>query len=425
MTTSPRSSAPIAQHALASLALFVALTTSAWHSRADTSSIESPTAAPDTAEERGKYLVDAGNCFSCHTREDGEAFAGGVAFETPFGTLYSTNITPDKETGIGDWTVDDLRRAMHEGIARDGGALFPAFPYPSYTKVSDADVADIYAYLRAVEPVKYTAPGNSAAFWMRWPMRIWNAMFFKPGRYVADTSKDEAWNRGAYLVEGLGHCSACHTPRNWAMAEIAEQPYHGGVLLDKVTHERRREWFAVDLTQSKHGLASWSVNDLTRYLHTGFSARAGTFGPMNEVIVNSLAKLSEQDVRAMAVYLKSLPAREYTGVKVTEEQMKAGAAIYEDRCEKCHGASGRGGIFTAPPVAGSAIAQADNPASLINVLLYGPSQPKEVSFGSWETMPAYADKLSDADIVAVGNYIRGSWGNIGRPLTIEDVTRQR
>jgi alcohol dehydrogenase (quinone), cytochrome c subunit len=414
-----RSSSPIA------IALFVALIGTCAISRSDDSASAAPTPTTSTPVERGRYLAAAGNCFSCHTREGGAPFTGGVAFETPLGTIYSTNITPDKDTGIGDWKLADLRRAMHEGIAADGGALFPAFPYPSYTKVSDADVAAIYAFLRTLQPVKYTVPDNSAWFWMRWPMRIWNAMFFKPGRYTANASKDDEWNRGAYLVEGLGHCSACHTPRNWAMAEIPERAFQGGVLLDKVTHHQRREWSAVDLTQSKHGIASWSVNDLTKYLHTGFSARAGTFGPMNEVIVNSLKKLDEQDVRAMAVYLKSLPARAYTGAKVTEEQAKAGAAIYEEHCEECHSSSGRGGIFKAPPVAGSAIVQADNPASLVNVLLHGPSQPKEVSFGSWETMPAFADKLSDQEIVAVSNYLRGSWSNVGRALTVEDVTRQR
>ena len=389
-------------------------------------SAERPAATSDAATvERGRYLADAGNCFSCHTRANGAAYTGGVSFETPFGTIYSTNITPDPQTGIGNWTAEDFRRAMHEGIAADGSPLFPAFPYTAYTKVSDEDVAAIYAYLRSLEPVRYTPPKNSMAFWMRWPMRIWNGAFFEPGRFVADASKDAAWNRGAYLVEGLAHCSSCHTPRNRAMAEIAERRYQGGVLLDHVDGDKRREWFAVDLTPSKNGLASWSVDDLTKYLHKGFSPRAGTFGPMNEVIVNSLSKLQAEDVRAMAVYLKSLPSREYVGAKVSVQQAQVGAALYEEHCEDCHAGSGRGGIFSGPPVAGSAIVQGDDPSSLINVLLYGPSTPKEVSFGAWETMPAFGDDLSDEQIVAVGNYIRGSWGNVGRALTVEDVSKQR
>lgn len=408
---------------LTTLVWLAALTSNTGAEAGDDSDV--PAISAVSAVERGSYLAATGNCFSCHTREGGIPYTGGVAFETPFGSLYSSNITPDKLTGLGDWSAQDFRRAMHEGIAADGSPLFPAFPYTSYTRLSEADVNDIYAFLRTLPPVEYTPPRNDLAFRIRWPMRIWNALFFKPGRFAMDPSKEAEWNRGAYLVEGLGHCSACHSPRNFAMAEIAEQAYQGGVLLDKVAHDKRREWSAIDLTQSKQGLASWSVNDLTQYLHTGVSARGGTFGPMNEVIVNSLSKLSVEDVRAMSVYLKSLPARDYSGPKVTEEQAKAGAGIYEERCEKCHSASGRGGLFSAPPLAGSAIVQADNPASLINVLLYGPSMPKEVSFGNWETMPAYADRLSDQDIVAVGNYIRGSWGNLGRPLTIQDVMKQR
>ena len=381
--------------------------------------------AVPSAIERGRYLVDAGNCFSCHTREGGAPFSGGVAFQTPFGTIYSSNITPDAATGIGRWSGEDLRRAMHEGIAADGSRLFPAFPYTAYTKVSDADVADIYAYLRTVQPVRYTPPSNGFLFSQRWALAVWNKLFFEPGRFTPNTAQSAEWNRGAYLVEGLGHCSACHSPRNRFMAEIPEQAYWGGLIDDRVTKDKVRPWSAVDLTPSKHGLGAWSVADLTKYLHTGFSPRAGTFGPMNEVIVNSLRKLSAEDVKAMAVYLKSLPAREYQGATVSSEQAAAGEAIYKDRCEKCHSSSGRGGIFSAPPLAGSAIVQAENPASLINSILHGPQTPKEVSFGAWETMPSYADVLDDAQVVAVSNYVRGSWQNRARPVTVEDVARQR
>jgi mono/diheme cytochrome c family protein len=381
--------------------------------------------ANQSLAERGRYLADAGNCFSCHTQGRGAPYTGGVPFQTPFGTIYSTNITPDEKTGIGGWSREQFRRAMHEGIAADGSFLFPAFPYTAFTKVSDADVDAIYAFLRTLKPVSSTPPENDFIFSMRWPMRIWNSMFFKKGRFVADRAQTPEWNRGAYLVEGLGHCGACHSPRNYMMAEISEQALEGGVMADKVAHDKVRPWSAVNLTPSKNALGSWSLTDLTKYLHSGFSPRAGSFGPMNEVIVNSLKKLTAQDVRAMAVYLKSLPVKEYKGANVTPEQAKAGAAIYEDRCEECHSASGRGGIFSAPPLAGSAIVQADNPASLINVVLYGPQLPKEVSFGAWETMPAYGDKLSDAEVVAVNNYIRGSWGNVGRPLTTEEVAAQR
>ncbi|HVF18361.1 MAG TPA: c-type cytochrome, partial [Steroidobacteraceae bacterium] len=297
--------------------------------------------------QRGRYLANAGNCVSCHTVPGRAEFAGGVRFNTPFGTVFSTNITPDRETGIGRWSAEDFRRAMHEGIAADGSPLFPAFPYTSYTKVSDEDTAAIYAFLRTLKPVRYTPPNNSFAFWMRWPMRLWNAAFFEPGRYVNDSSRDAQWNRGAYLVQGLGHCTACHSPRNSAMAEIKERSFEGGVMHDHVENAKDRAWFAVNLTQSKNGLASWSVDDMTKYLHKGFSPRAGTFGPMNDVIVNSLTKLSEEDARAMAIYLKSLPGRPYTGQTIPEHQANEGAALYEEHCEDCHGKSGRGGLFSA------------------------------------------------------------------------------
>ena len=381
---------------------------------------------PQAAVERGRYLADAGNCFSCHTQAGGKPYAGGVPFETPFGTLYSTNITPDRETGIGRWSVADLRRALHEGVAPDGSRLFPAFPYPSYTKITDADVADIYAYLRTIAPVKSSAPRNGWMFSQRWTLRLWNAMFFEPGRFVPNPQQPAEWNRGAYLVEGLGHCGACHTPRDSFMSEIAEQAHQGGEMTELLDGSKSRRWSAVNLTSASNGLAAWSVDDLTRYLHKGVSRRAGTFGPMNEVIVNSLMKLEAADVRAMAVYLKSLPPRgEYTGEPSTPEVAGAGADLYEEHCEECHGESGRGGMFGGPPLAGSAIVLADDPASLLNVILHGPQIPKSVNFGQWETMKGYGAALSDAEVAAVANYVRGSWKNRARALTPEEVTRQR
>lgn len=394
------------------------------------SSDAQPASAADAGQgegilARGQYLADAANCYSCHTRAGGVPFSGGVAFETPFGRIYSTNITPDGTTGIGSWKEDDLRRAMHEGIAADGSHLFPAFPYPSYTKVEDADVAAIYAYLRSLQPASYTPPKNGLLFSQRWALAIWNALFFKSGRFVPDTSQSTEWNRGAYLTAGLGHCGACHTPRNVFMAELSDKAYEGGVVMDRVAENKVRRWSAVNLTSAKHGLGSWSVDALAKYLHTGFSPRGGAFGPMNEVIVNSLVKLTAEDAKAMAVYLKSLPGREYMGQSVSAEQAEAGAALYEKRCEECHTASGRGGIFSAPPLAGSAIVQAEDPSSLLNVILHGPATAEAVSYGGWETMKSFGDVLEDAEVAAVSNYVRGSWGNVGRAVTADEVARQR
>ena len=389
---------------------------------------EEPPAAPpeDPILAKGKYLVTAGNCISCHTRPGGEPFTGGLAFETPFGKLYSTNITPDEETGIGKWTAEDLRTAMHEGKAPGGRNLFPAFPYTSFTKVSDEDVDAIYAYLRSLKPEHYVPPSNAMAFSARFPMKIWNKLFFTAGRFVEDKAQSAEWNRGAYLVEGLGHCSACHSPRNPAMAEIKDKAFAGGAIMDKVPgNDKAVRWSAVNLTSAKEGLGSWPQADLVKYLNTGLSAHAGSFGPMNEVIANSLKQMTKEDVQAMAVYLKSLPAQESKSTPVTADQGKAGEAVYKDRCEKCHQSSGRGGFLTSPPLAGSLVAQTDDPAAMINVILYGPELSKELPSGSWETMKPYREILNDQQIADVANYVRSSWGNRGKPVTAGDVAKQR
>lgn len=382
--------------------------------------------ATTSSVTRGRYLVDAGNCVSCHTRERGLPFAGGVAFKTPFGTLYSTNITSDKKTGIGDWTREDLRRAMHDGVAPGGRRLYPAFPYPSYTKVSDEDVDAIHAYLKTIVAVRYTPPNNGLLFSQRWAMRIWNALFFEPGRFVPNEKMPPEWNRGAYLVEGLAHCGACHTPRNLWMAEITTKAHHGALVPDHSSSEQERSWFAVNLTSATNGLAAWSEPELAKYLHTGVSRRAGTFGPMNDVIVNSLKKLDSDDISAMAKYIKSLPVGgQYVGPGVPAAKAAVGSAIYAQRCEKCHGDSGRGGLFSGPPLAGSAIVQSEDPASLLRMILQGPETPAEVSLGQWETMPSYSDVLSDDELVAVSNYVRGSWINRARSVNRAEAARQR
>ena len=376
--------------------------------------------------ERGRYLATAGNCVSCHTRPGGAPFSGGVAFHTPFGTLYSTNITPDKNSGIGKWTEEDLRHAMQEGIDREGRHLFPAFPYTYFTKIYDADIAAIYAYLRSLPPTNYVPPSNGALFSMRWPMAIWNSLFFSPGRFKPDSTRSAEWNRGAYLLESLGHCGACHTPRNVFMAEESDRKYAGGAMLGQVSIAKVGRWSAVNLTPTKEGLASWSLSDLEKYLASGFSPRAGTFGPMNEVIVNSLALLTKDDVHAVATYLHDLPLQPYAAPAAIERDLlRDGAQVYKDHCEKCHMVSGRGGMFGGPPLAGSAIVQNEDPASLINIILYGPNIPSTISLGAWESMQAYSHVMSDSDVAAVATYVRNSWSNIAAPVDAEMVGGQR
>ena len=395
-------------------------------SRPPAAPTEASTAADNTAlVERGRYLALAANCASCHSRPGGAPFSGGVAFETPLGTIYSSNITADAVHGIGKWTLADLRRALHEGISARGYRLFPAFPYTSFTRITDQDVNAIYAYLRTVAADAYSPPPNGALFKQRWAMAVWNGLFFSPGRFTPNPTQSAEWNTGAYLVEALGHCGACHSPRNVFMAEVQTRADQGGSIREHVDGGKIRDWSAVNLTSSSAGLKSWSVDDLAKYLHSGFSLRAGAFGPMNEVIANSTSNMRTEDIRAMATYIKSLPQGGEAGTPVTLELAAPGEAIYRDRCQKCHGTSGRGGMFSGPPLAGSAVVQAEDPASLINAILYGAAPSKGVSLGAWETMRPYADVLGDSEVAAVANYVRGTWGNHAPRVDAAMVGKQR
>lgn len=387
-----------------------------------------------TLVERGRYLAVAANCFSCHTRPGGDPLSGGVSFETPFGTLYSSNITSDVKYGIGGWTYEDLRRALHEGISAKGYRLFPAFPYTSFTKMRDPDVRAIYAYLRTVSPQPYSPPANAVLFTQRWVMGLWNELFFRPGRFKEDGAQSVEWNTGAYLVEALGHCSACHSPRNAFMAEIQAKAYQGGSIWGPVVAGKSRSWSAVDLTGSHAGLKAWSVDNLVKYLHGGFSPRAGTFGPMNEVIADSTSKLSMEDVQAMAVYIKSLPDRQTAASRLKagpapaaskSDAVSKGEAIYHEHCEKCHGGSGRGGMFSGPPLAGSAVVQASDPSSVLNTILYGAEPPRGFALGAWETMHPYADVLDDSQVATLVSFLRGAWGNSAALVDAAAVARQR
>jgi len=389
-----------------------------------------PAAAMDLVQ-RGEYLARIGNCISCHTRHGGEAFAGGMSFGAPYaslGTLYSTNITPDRTTGIGGWKEQQFVRAMHEGRAPDHGRLFPAFPYNYFSRVTDDDAKAIFAYLRTVKPVRYTPPANSAAFTLRSGMALWNASFFKEGRFNPDTTQSAEWNRGAYLVNGLGHCGACHTPRNVFLAEKADAALSGSTYPESAASGKRQNWAAVNLTSASSGLGAWTVDDIKKYLKTGHSRRAGIFGPMNEVIANSLQYLTDDDAKAMAVYLKSLPPlNESPDNAIDSGHVQAGAPVYAEHCEKCHMSSGRGAFLKAPPVAGSAVAQARDPATLITVILHGAKVGAggPAPFGAWEDMPSFADKLTDDQTAAVSNYVRGTWGNRGGMVTAQEVKNQR
>lgn len=382
-------------------------------------------AADPAALERGRYLAVAGNCVSCHTRPGGEPFAGGLALQTPLGALHTTNITPDPETGIGHWSLDDFRRAMREGIAADGSPLFPAFPYTAYTRMSDDEIADLFAWLRTLAPVRYTPPDNGIAFTLRWPMALWNALFLDEGPRAPDPAQSDEWNRGEYLVNGPGHCGACHTPRNALLAEDAARALEGGTMSAEVAPQVERQWFAVNLRRVKHGLAAWTEKDLVTYFSKGYGLRGASFGPMNEVIVNSLSQLRPDDQRAIAVYLGGLKGEEYAGQIVDPAHAAEGAELYEEHCAECHQKNGRGNFLKAPSLAGNAVVQGENPASLLNAILHGPLLAEELRYGAWEDMPAFGKKLDDADVAVLANYLRGNWGNRAAPVTVDQVAGQR
>ena len=408
-------------------------------------------ASPDDALiEKGKYLATAGDCISCHTRPGGEDFAGGLPLKTPFGTIYTANITPDKDTGIGGWSEEQLRTAMREGIADDGDHLYPAFPYTAYTKVTDEDIHAIYAYLKSLKPVNYNPPANEMPFpfSQRGLMAIWNKLFLKPGPYVPDAAQSAEWNRGAYLVEGLGHCGACHTPRNQLGGERTSLALTGGTYNDAIVdsvHEQEivkqdnmiRPWSAVNLTSSPQGLGAWSVEEIAAYLKTGHNARAGAFGPMAQVVTNSTSKLTDADTHAMAVYLKSLPPAAQDIEKApTPDQMQKGEIAYTVRCGDCHLPTGLGSPKTpdadptkvSPPLVGNTVVQAHDPATLINTILYG-AHEDALNDHAWPKMPGFELDfglgMDDEQVAALANYVRNSWGNKGSAVDAKDVAKQR
>ena len=311
----------------------------------------------------------------------------------------------------------------------NGDHLYPAFPYTAYTKLSDADVAALFAYFKQLKPVEAAALENEMSFPanQRWALGLWKAMFFDAGRFVADTAKPADWNRGAYLVEGLGHCSACHSPRNFMGAERASMAMTGGEYHDKVGSDEIRVWSTPNLTNVANGLESWPQQDLVDYLKTGRNSFAEVFGPMNEVILNSTRHLSEADVSAMATYLKSMPANKGdVGKPAPAELLHEGEVLYNLHCGTCHQPTGLGSESqdAGARLVHSPVVQASNPASLINVILYGPPLAK-LPTKRWKEMPDFQEKLADDEIAAIASYLRSAWGNVGGAVTEEQVHEQR
>lgn len=393
-----------------------------------------PFMATPTQVERGRYLALAGNCASCHTTRGGVPYAGGRGIETPFGTIYSSNLTSDEKTGLGNWSPAHFWRAMHHGRSRDGRLLYPAFPYPNFTKVTREDSDAIYAYLRTVPPV---AQAN-LAHTLRFPydtqaaLTVWRTLSFRSGVFAPDVARSAEWNRGAYLVDGLGHCIACHGSRNQLGATEEKRGLSGGLIAIQ-------NWYAPSLNSPREaGVAGWPLPEVIGLLRTGSSPHGSVMGPMAEVVMRSTQYLSEPDLRAMAVYLQQLPAaeqpasaakteaKEATAVPVRRDAgvMARGSKVYDQQCAYCHGAEGQGAVGAYPPLAGNRAVNMDSVVNLLQIVRHGGFVPATQGNPRPYGMPPFGQVLDDSDIAAVLSYVRGSWGNDADMVGLRDTSQR-
>lgn len=372
---------------------------------------------------RGQYLTRAGNCMACHTDRGGAPWAGGRAIATPFGTVYASNLTPDAATGLGAWTADDFWRALHHGRSRDGRMLYPAFPYPNYTRVSRADSDAMFAFLRTVPTVQRANTPHA----LDWPVStqaalgVWRALYFRPGVQREEPARGAAWNRGAYLVQGLGHCSACHSARN-ALGASDILDLSGGMI-------PMQAWYAPSLAADQEaGVAHWALQDVVRLLRTGVSGQASTLGPMGEVVRDSTQHLDEADLQAMATYLQALPAQASPAssrLPVPARVAERGGKLYADLCVQCHGERGQGVPGAYPPLAGNRAVTLPVTANLVQVVMHGGFAPATEGNPRPFGMPPFALRLNDAEVAAVLSYIRSAWGNQAGLVSELDVAQQR
>jgi mono/diheme cytochrome c family protein len=380
---------------------------------------------------RGAYLARAANCMGCHTAQGGRAYAGGRSLSTPFGTFITPNITPDKAAGIGQWNEDDFWRAMHEGKSRDGRPLYPAFPYTEYTRVTREDADAIFAHLQALAPVPQKNPSSRINFPydLQPLLSLWRMIYFKPGIFQPEPGKSAEWNRGAYLVQGLGHCSACHAERDpvgGIRETVGGEAAGGGQIMGT-------NWYAPSLNgRHEAGTTSWPLEEIIQLLTTGVSQRATTSGPMAEVVSQSLQFLTKADARAMAVYLKSLPESKTAPpvsapahTEQVEAWLRQGARIYKKHCEDCHGASGEGASGIYPALAGNRAVTMNPPINAIRSVLNGGYPPSTAGNPRPYGMPPYAQLLSDAEVAQVLSYTRNAWGNRASLVTTPQVDKSR
>ena len=377
---------------------------------------------------RGEYLAQAGNCMHCHTQRGGAAYAGGRAIVTSFGSVYTTNLTPDAGTGIGGWSADDFWQALHFGRSKDGHWLLPAFPYGKFTRVNRADSDALYAWLRTLPAVSQANRPHALAwpFSSQWALGLWRALFFRAQMFEPDSRQSEQWNRGAYLVQGLGHCSACHSARNALGASSDAEALAGGTIAVQ-------DWHAPALasrTQAS-GEPRWTQQALVQMLQTGTSAHGNAMGPMADVVLRSTQYLTMADLAAMAVYLDALPpvsdsARSASkSSNADHEGSQLGARLYKDHCAQCHGENGKGVLHAYPALAGSAGVNMASPMNLVQIVLNGGFAPTTAGNPRPFGMPPFALNLSDHEIAAVLSYIRSAWGNGAGAVTPQDVDRLR
>ncbi|WP_353234175.1 cytochrome c [Diaphorobacter ruginosibacter] len=392
---------------------------------------EAPLEAVETVQatpgliRKGEYLARAGNCMACHTVPGGVPFAGGRAIETPFGIIYSTNLTPAGKTGIGSWNSSEFWRAMHNGRARDGRWLYPAFPYTSYTRVTRGDSDAIWAYLRNLAAVEQENRPHALDFPFSSQIALagWRALFFRPGRFEPDPRKSADWNRGAYLVEGLGHCAACHTPRNILGATREGAAFRGGLI-------PVQNWYAPALNSAREaGVAQWRLEDVERLLKVGVTPHASVSGPMAEVVFRSTQYLDGDDLRSIATYLRELPQQQAAAApepKPPGEAVTAlGAGIYRDNCAQCHGERGQGDGESFPALAGNRAVTLDSPTNVVRIVLQGGYMPATAGNPRPQGMPPFLHVLGDKEIAAVVSYIRNAWDNRASTLDATQVYRIR
>lgn len=405
-----------------------------------------PAASTDPALEHGRYLARAGDCVSCHTAPGKPAFGGGLPMKTPFGTIVSTNITPDTEAGIGAYTEAEFARALREGVARDGHRLYPAMPYPSFARVNDEDMHALFVFFRnGVQPVAQKPPATDLPwpFSMRSLMIGWNWIYLDKGVYQSDSARSAEWNRGAYLVQGLGHCGDCHTPRSMLGGVKAASDRKGDAFLSGAVIDG---WYAQPLRHTdRPTMAQWPAEEIVQYLQTGRTSHTAAFGAMVDVVQNSTQHLSTQDLQAVSAYLKSLGATEGAPAAASPASLVAaapkhpvalalrngtvegnsGAMVYLNNCNACHRSDGTGADKTFPALAGNSVVNAKDPTSLIRLVLAGSAMPATSKAPSPIAMPDFGWRLSDADVASVLSFARSSWGNRGEAVTADQVAKVR